>query len=147
MEYKDWSGENLNSCPHLHAEVEGLLPQRWSCEGPEAESRPSQSHCRSDSMGGSGPEQQEETQYRLGLHNFWRNVTVNESVNSFPDQIWSALAWLSAKWKYTECRELRTDAKSITTNPINWSKMKISKGSRCVCKYYFHTYTLLYFDC
>lgn len=59
--YRDAS-ENLQSSPHLRVEAEGLLPQRWSCEGPEAESRPSQSHCHSNSMGESGPEQQRQSQ-------------------------------------------------------------------------------------
>ena len=33
----------------------GHRPQRWSCGGPRAGSRPSQSRCRSGSRGGSGP--------------------------------------------------------------------------------------------
>ena len=42
---------------HLRGAGEGRRPQRWSCGGPGAGSRPSQSHCRSGSRGGSGPGQ------------------------------------------------------------------------------------------
>lgn len=40
---------------YLHAGAAGPPPRRWSCGGPEAASRPSQSHCRSGSRDGSGP--------------------------------------------------------------------------------------------
>lgn len=40
---------------YQHGVDEGRLPQIWSSWGPKAEIRPSQSHCRSGSRGGSGP--------------------------------------------------------------------------------------------
>ncbi len=50
---------------YLHAGAAAPPLQRWSCGGPEAGSRPWQSHCRSGSRDGSGPAEER-----------WKNVVI-----------------------------------------------------------------------